>query len=55
MTEEQRRGAITLCNRILETAARIDSDLKETKGLIEATCETLDGAAFECQTDRRSD
>lgn len=34
MTEEQRRLALTLCDRILETAAKLQADLAEAKDVI---------------------
>ncbi len=35
MTEEQRRDALALCDRILETAARAQADLREAKAVID--------------------
>ena len=35
MTEDQRRQALALCDRILETAAKLQADLQQTKKEIE--------------------
>lgn len=35
MTERQRRQALVVCGRILETAAKLQADLREAKAVIE--------------------
>jgi hypothetical protein len=39
MTDEQRRQALALCDRILETAAKVQADLQEAKAVIEEEME----------------
>jgi hypothetical protein len=39
MTEEQRQHALALCDRILETAAKLQADLQAAKGVIEEEME----------------
>lgn len=39
MTEEQRKIALSLCDRILQTAARLQADLRATSTVIEEEIE----------------
>ena len=35
MTEEQRRNALALCDRILETAAKVQADMRDAKKVLD--------------------